>query len=66
MGVDLVGGDTAGYLGDGELDGGAIFEDGQNEGGVGRDVGFGGGAVDGGGAAGGVVVVAEVFAAERG
>jgi hypothetical protein len=64
--VELVGGDAAGELGDGELDGGAVFERRQDEGGVGIDQGLlGGGGVAGGeGVARGVVVVAEVLLAE--
>ena len=60
--VEVVGGDAAEDLGQGELDGGAVFEDGHGEG-VPVGVGIAGG-VAGDGAAGGVVVEAEVLVAE--
>ena len=62
--VELVGGDAAGEFGDGELDGGAVFERRHDEGGVGVDEGFGGGDARGQGMAGGVVDVAKVLLAE--
>jgi hypothetical protein len=61
LGVELVGGDAGEDLRDGELDGGAVFEDGQGEG---FERGLRGGADDG--AAGGMMVEAEVLAAQGG
>ncbi len=62
FGVDVVGGDALEDLGEGELDGGAVFELGEGEG--------GGAAAARGevqhGSAGGVVVVAEGLVAEAG
>jgi hypothetical protein len=58
--VDLVPGEAAAYLADGQLDGGAVEEVGKVEGGVARDVSWAGRL-----AAGEVVVVAEIFVAER-
>jgi hypothetical protein len=60
LGVEVVGGDALEDLGEGELDGGAVFELRQSEGGAATAAG--GGVRDG--AAGGVVEVAEVFVAE--
>jgi hypothetical protein len=61
-GVEVVGGDALQNEADGELDGGAVFGDGEVEGG---EAGLAGDGV-GDGMAGGVVVVAEVFVAEGG
>lgn len=58
-GIDLVVGDAAEDLADGELDGGAVFGDGEVEG-----VAVLMGTRVGHRSAGGVVVVAEVFAAQ--
>ncbi len=60
FGVDLVVGDAEEDVADGELDGGAVFGQGEVEG-----VAVFAGARVGRGAAGGVVVVAEVLVAER-
>jgi hypothetical protein len=58
--VELVGGDAAGEFGDGELDGGTVFERRQDEGGVRVDEGLLGGVARGEGVARDVVGVAEV------
>lgn len=60
-GVDLVGGDAAEDLTDGELDGSAVLGEGKVEGGLAAAAG----ARVGDGLAGGVVEVAELFPAER-
>ena len=64
-GVELVGGDALEDLGDGELDGGAVFDEGEVEG-----FAFGGGGFAFAGVpnrdAGGVVEVAKLFVAEAG
>jgi hypothetical protein len=59
--IELVEGDAVGDFEDGALDGGAVFEAGQIEGGVGEDEV----ALRPAAGTGGVVVIAEVFAAER-
>ena len=63
-GVDVVGGDAGEDFAEGELDGGAVFEAGEGEGGLVAAAFLQMAAGDG--AAGGVVVVAEVFGFEGG
>ncbi len=60
--VDVVGGDAAEDFADGDLDGSAVFGEGEVEGGLARATG----ARVADGLAGGVVEVAELFAAEAG
>jgi hypothetical protein len=65
--VEVVGGDAGDDLGDGELDGGSVFEDGEREGfEVGVEMVRGAGLRHRDRSAGGVVVEAEVFAAQGG
>jgi hypothetical protein len=65
FGVEIVGGDAGEDLAEGELDGGAVFEDGDGEGFLGV-VGIAWDAGVGRGAARGVVVVAEGLVAQAG
>ena len=68
-GVEFVGGDALQDAGDGELDGGSVFDEVQVEGFAAGEGGFAGGSVFTGvldGCAGGVMEVAELLVAEAG